>query len=122
MDLEAPLADIKGVKGYLATGIMQYTGELLAGSSISESINLAIVGATFNDIFRSAHEVCAKIGLEASKEMVLYTPRGIVIMMCTGTKSKVHLHLITVLSADGNQALAKMQMEKAGPAIMSMLG
>lgn len=122
MDLEAPLADVKAVKGYLATGIMQYTGELLAGHSLTESINLGIVGATFNDIFRSAHEVCSKIGLEACREMVLYTPRGIVLMMCTGTKAKVHLHLITVLSADGNQALAKMQMEKAGPAIMSMLG
>ena len=122
MDLEARLSEIKAVKGYLATGIMQYTGELLAGHSSTESVNLAIVGATFNDIFRSAHEVCIKIGLEASKEMVLYTPRGVVLMMCTGAKSKVHLHLVTVLSTEGNQALAKMQMEKAAPAIVSMLG
>lgn len=122
MDLEAPLADIKTVKGYLATGIMQYTGELLAGHSLTENVNLAIVGATFNDIFRSAHEVCTKIGLESCREMVLYTPRGVVLMMCTGTKSKAHLHLITVLSSDGNQALAKMQMEKAGPALVNMLG
>jgi predicted regulator of Ras-like GTPase activity (Roadblock/LC7/MglB family) len=122
MDLEAPLADVKAVKGYLATGIMQYTGELLAGNSVTESINLSIVGATFNDIFRSAHEVCGKIGLDACREMVLYTPRGIVLMLCTGIKSKVHCHLITILSADGNQALAKMQMEKAGPVIMNLLG
>ncbi len=122
MDLDTPLAEVKTIKGFLATGVMQYTGELLAGHSASEHIDLAIVGATFNDIFRSAHEVCGKIGLEACREMVLYTPRGIVLMLCTGTKSKVHVHLVTVLSAEGNQALAKLQMEKIAPQIMAQLG
>lgn len=121
MSFEAQLAELKNIKGYVAAGIMQYTGELLAGDSSSGSVDLGLVGATFNDIFRSAHEVCQKIGLEATKEMVLYTPKGVIVMMCTGAKERVHLHLITVLTSDGNQALAKMTMEKISPNLMKLL-
>ncbi len=122
MALQAHLAELKSIKGYVACGIMQYTGELLVGDSSSASIDLGLVGATFNDIFRSAHEVCVKIGLEATKEMVLYTPKGVIVMLCTGTKEKVHVHFITILTNDGNQALAKMTMEKLAPLVMKELG
>lgn len=121
MALENHLSELKGVKGYLAAGIMHYTGELLASHSTADNIDLGMVGATFNDIFRSAHEVCTKIGLEAAQEMVLTTPRGTIVMLCTGEGAKAHVHLITILAGDGNQALAKMQMQKAAPAIVKEL-
>ena len=122
MAIDSHFADLKSIKGYLAAGVMQFTGELLASDAASTSIDLGLVGATFNDIFRSAHEVCEKIGLEAAKEMVIHTPKGVVIMLCTGVNSKAHVHLITILAADGNQALAKMQMGKIGPALVEELG
>lgn len=122
MSMQSLISEMKGIKGFVATGIMQYTGELLVGESANGSVDLGLVGATFNDIFRSAHEVCQKIGLEATKEMVLYTPKGIVVMLCTGVKEKVHVHFITILTNDGNQALAKMMMEKLAPAVMKELG
>lgn len=121
MALENHLSDIKAVKGYQACGIMHFTGELLAYDSAVANIDLGLVGATFNDVFRTAHEVCEKIGLEAAREMVLITPRGLIVMLCSGTKSKAHFHMITILSGDGNQALAKMQMEKAVPGIVGEL-
>jgi len=121
MALETLLQEMKGIKGYIASGIMAYTGELLVGDS-TNNIDLGLVGATFNDIFRSAHEVCEKIGLEATKEMVLFTPKGIVLMLCTGKKEKVHAHVITILTNDGNQALAKMTMEKLAPQVIKELG
>ena len=62
MALEKHLLDIKSVKGYQASGIMHFTGELLAFDSVAPNIDLALVGATFNDVFRTAHEVCDKIG------------------------------------------------------------
>lgn len=122
MSLENAISELKTIKGYLASGVMQYTGELLASHTNTDSIDLGIAGATFNDIFRSAHEVCGKIGLEACRELVLFTPKGIVAMLCTGTASKAHLHLITILTSDGNQALAKMTMQKIAPTIVSTLG
>ena len=121
MALEQHFDYLKSIKGFLAAGIMQFTGELLASHTVTDSIDLGIAGATFNDIFRSAHEVCTKIGLEAANELVLLTPKGIIVMLCTGVESKAHVHMITVLAKDGNQALAKMTMEKLAPAIVSDL-
>jgi hypothetical protein len=53
--------------------------------------------------------------------MVLMTPRGTIVMLCTGEAAAAHVHLITILAGDGNQALAKMQMQKAAPAIVKDL-
>ena len=121
MALEQHLADLKNVKGYQAAGIMHYTGELLASDSVVSNIDLALVGATFNDVFRSAHEVCTKIGLEAANELVLITPRGNIVMLCSGLKAKAHFHMITIMTSDGNQALAKLQMEKSVTGITAEL-
>lgn len=121
MAIEQHLSEIKTVKGYQACGVMHFAGDLLAYDSVAPNIDLALVGATFNDVFRTAHEVCEKIGLEAAREMVLLTPRGTIVMLCSGTKAKAHFHMITILTSDGNQALAKMQMEKSVPGITGEL-
>ncbi len=120
MDLQKYVNELKGIRGYLAAGVMHYTGDLLVGDA-SGGIDLGLVSATFNDIFRQAHDVCLKIGLEAMRELVLYTPKGIVVMLCTGGSDNAHVHMITILSNDGNQALAKMTMERLAPLIVKDL-
>ena len=118
MALETFLEELKSVKGYKAAGIMNFTGEILASNSIDPNIDLGLVGATFNDIFRSAHEASEKIGLRACTETVINTPMGIIVMVCSGTESKTHFHIIGILDAEGNQALMKMQLEKMIPGVM----
>ena len=93
----------------------------MVSDSIDQNINLEIVGATFNDIFRSAHEASKKIGLLACNETTIETPKGIIVMLCSGIDEKAHLHLIGVLSADGNHALMKMQIRKIIPAVVNEL-
>jgi predicted regulator of Ras-like GTPase activity (Roadblock/LC7/MglB family) len=115
------LQDLKDIKGYMSSAVMNFTGEMLASDSGTGNIDLDVVGATFNDIFRSAHEASGKVGFSAANEMIINTPNGVIIMLCTGVSSDVHLHLVTVLAKDGNQALAKMTMEKLGPKIMAEL-
>lgn len=121
MALENYLEKLKKINGYRASGIMNFTGEILAQDSVDPNIDLGLVGATFNDIFRTAHEASNKIGLEACKEAAISTPKGIVIMKCSGVQAKVHYHLIAIFNADGNQALAKMEMDKMIPAVMEEL-
>ncbi len=121
MALEKHLAGLKEVKGFKAAGIMNYTGEMLATESSDPNIDLDLVGATFNDIFRSAHEASKKIGLDACKETTISTPKGTVVMRCSGVDAKSHFHLIGIIAADGNQALMKMQIEKIVPAVMDEL-
>jgi len=121
MALEEHLNKLKGINGFKAAGIMNFTGEILAMESVDPKIDLDTVGATFNDIFRTAHEASNKIGLEACREAVISTPKGIVIMKCSGVKAKVHYHLLAIFAADGNQALAKLEMDKMVPLVMDEL-
>lgn len=121
MALENYLTELKDVKGYKAAGIMHYTGEMLASDWTGSEVDVNLVGATFNDIFRSSHEACQKIGLDACTESVINTPKGQVIMRCSGVQAKAHFHMLCVLTADGNQALAKMRMEKMVPKVMAEL-
>ncbi len=118
MSLEALLDEIKGVNGYMASAIMDFTGEMLASNSTTTSVDLQVAGATFNDIVRAAHAAAGKVGFKAANDLVINTPGGTIVMMCTGVETKAHLHLITILAKDGNQALAKVAMHKIAPKAM----
>lgn len=118
MALEKHLDEFKSIKGYLASGVLNFTGEALATHSVSDRVNLESFGAVFNDVFRGAHEASAKIGLEATKVMTLQTPKGIVLMECSGPASRAHLHLMVVLDETGNQALTRMTLEKVVPKVV----
>jgi len=121
VELEQHLQGLKQIRGYKAAGIMTFTGEMLALDTTDPSVDLNLYGATFNDIFRAAHEASKMIGLDACRELVINTPRGVIVMRCSGVDAQVHFHLITVLTSDGNQALAKLQFEKIQPAVMADL-
>jgi len=121
MGLEAHLEEFKGIKGYIAAGILEYTGEILASHSSNPRVDLAATGAVFNDIFRAAHEASGKIGLEACRNMAIATPKGVIVMECSGADKKPHIHMIAILEESGNQALAKMTISKVLPKIVSEL-
>jgi len=116
-------ADTRGNQAGTAnpTTLFTVTGEVLVQDTVDANIDLGMVGATFNDIFRTAHEASIKIGLDACKESVISTPKGVIIMRCSGVKAKVHYHSIVIMTVDGNQALAKMEMEKMVPKVMEEL-
>ena len=118
MAIDTSLEELKGIKGYIASGIMTFTGEPLASHSTNARVNLEAVGAIFNDIFRNAHEACGKIGLEAARVMTLQTPKGVIVMECSGVNSRAHLHFIAVLEETGNHALARMTLEKIVPKVV----
>ena len=110
--LGSNLAGLRKAKGYKASAILTFKGEILASHSADARIDLREVGKTFNDIFREAHEASDKIGLKSCLEMVINTPKGIIAMRCSGIEAPVHFHLMVVVSAEGNLALAKMELEK----------
>ena len=76
-----------------------------------------------NDVFRAAHEASDKLGLHVVDQGAVFSgTEGIVVFFCTGVESKSHVHIITVLAPDGNQALVKMNMEKIGSGIADEIG
>ena len=119
--LGSHLARLQAVKGYKASAIMTFRGELLASHSIDAQIDLSVVGKVFNDIFKTAHEVSEKIGLNSCLETVINTPRGMIIMRCSGLEALIHFHLLVIIAADGNLALSKMELEKMTGPILAAL-
>jgi len=115
MNIEGILGELRGIKGYKCSGLMDFSGEMLVQDSVDSSIDLEVAATTFNDIFRGAHEAAGKVGLQATTEMLLQTPNGVILMLCSGVRSEPHLHLICVLEKGGNHALAKMTMAKLVP-------
>jgi predicted regulator of Ras-like GTPase activity (Roadblock/LC7/MglB family) len=112
MALDTLLNDLKEVDGYLASAIMSAKGEVLVADSKSEKIDLKTIAEGFNNIFRAGHEVAGKVGFNSLDGAVLMTPNGVIIMACSGVNAAAHLHFIVILKRDGNQALAKMTLEK----------
>lgn len=119
--LEGCLTRLQKVKGYMASAIMTFRGELLASHSSAAKIDLQVVAKTFNDIFRTAHEASEKIGLGVCLETVISTPKGTIIMHCSGVDALIHFHLLAIISADGSLALAKMELERMTTPILAEL-
>ena len=114
-DLESVLKKLRGIKGYKGGGIMDFTGETLAADSLDSGLDIAGIGAVFNDVFRSALETAENIGMQACNELTLKTRDCIIIICASGADSAVRFHLIAVLDKDGNQALTKIQLAKIIP-------
>lgn len=121
MSMEEHLQSLREIRGYLASAFMSYTGEVLATDSVTDDINLDLVGATFNDVFRSGHEAAIRIGLEANRETVIKTPKGVIVMQCSGVDAPVHLHFVAVMTIDGNQALMKLRLDAMLPKVVAEL-
>jgi CheY-like chemotaxis protein/predicted regulator of Ras-like GTPase activity (Roadblock/LC7/MglB family) len=121
INLKGYLEELKNISGYRAAAVMNYTGEVLEKDSTDSEIDLTYLSAMFNDIFLSANKVCEKVGFEANRETTIITPKGIVLMQCSGAKSKIHIHVIVIMEPGGNQALMKMEMERMMPGLLKEL-
>ena len=121
MSLDDLLSHLKRVNGYRAAGVMDSSGELVISDTKDSSVDLALVGASFNDIFREANDACERIGFVRNTDIALKTPHGMVLMKRIERASGEPVHLISVVGADGNHALMKMMMVKAAPAVASAL-
>jgi CheY-like chemotaxis protein/predicted regulator of Ras-like GTPase activity (Roadblock/LC7/MglB family) len=118
INLKGHIEELQNINGYKAFAVMNFTGEILESDSKDPNIDLNYVCAMFNDIFLSAHKVCEKTGFDETLETTIVTPRGVVLMRCSGTQSKTHIHVIAILEPDGNHALMKMEMERMMPALL----
>ena len=116
--LDDKLDALKKINGYKGAAISDYTGDILTSDTGSLKGDLALSAATFNDIFRSAHQASKDLDLGVTQTMQILTEEGIVMMACSGEASRVHIHVFVILEKDGNQALAKMALNKLVPEIV----
>jgi len=116
MSLEKHLETLREINGYKAAAIMDYTGEVLAIDD-QNNVNLEETAVTFNDIFRKTHAATMEIGLDACNELETTTPKGTIVMLCSGVDGE-HIHLIGILDKDGNHALLKRKLKKMIPDLL----
>lgn len=121
INLKGYIEELQIINGYKAIAVMNFTGEILESDSKDPNLDLNYLCAMFNDIFLSAHKVCKKVGFDETLETTIVTPKGIVLMRCSGTQSKTHIHVIAILEPGGNHALMKMEMERMMPALVAEL-
>jgi len=119
INLKSYIEKLQNINGYRAFAVMNFTGEILENDSKDPNIDLKYLCAMFNDIFLSAHKVCEKTGFDDLLETTIVTRKGIVLMRCSGTQSKTHIHVIAILEPDGNHALMKIEMERMMPALLA---
>lgn len=103
---------LRDIKGYMASAVISNKGGMLAQDSIDSSFNLELVGATITDIFNSAYEASSKIGLGSAREMTIETPKGNIMMHCSGPDCAANFRLFGVVAHQGNEALMDMQMKR----------
>jgi len=113
--LETLLDDVKTIGGYKAAAILDLTGEILISdaSNLKGDLNMAV--AVFNDIFTTGHKTVDRLSLGVTRNMQFMTSDGIIMMECSGEDERIHIHMFVILGAEGNHALARMQMAKAIP-------
>jgi len=118
--MQEALEMLKKIKGFVAAGAFSAHGELLAEVSISADLHLAKVGALANDILLKAQEETDIMGVGRGSLIHIVAPKANLLMRCLNENTdfhaseagRAHVHLLVVLEADGNVALAKMQLEK----------
>ena len=119
--LEGKLDSLKGINGYKASAIADYTGEILISDIGNLKGDLALSAGTMNDIFRTAHKATKDLELGITQTMTIHTPEAVILMGCSGEDARAHIHLFAVFDKDGNQALAKLAMNKLIPEVVEEL-
>jgi len=118
--MQDKLETLKKINGFIAAGAFSPAGELMAAVSTSQDMHLAEIGALANDILLKAQEETDIMGVGRGSFIHIVAPKANIIMRCLNENTdfhvseagRAHVHVMVVLEAEGNIALAKMQLEK----------
>ncbi|MCK5537229.1 MAG: hypothetical protein KAI79_10400 [Bacteroidales bacterium] len=97
--------------GYMGAVLSDYTGEVLV-SDTDKVKKLDETSMRFNEDFRNIHDVTDGLGLGHTKSMDVKAENATIIMACSGTDSRVHLHAFVILKPDGSVALARLALDE----------
>ena len=116
--LDETLAKLKDVEGFMAVGIFTPNGEMAAQVNVS-GIKLAEIGALANDVLLKAQKASDLMNVGRGQVVHVDAPKAHVIARCLNESEdfavtaarKAHLHMVLILSKDGNLAMAKIKLE-----------
>jgi CheY-like chemotaxis protein len=116
--LEDTLGRLAEIEGFMAVGIFTPNGEMAAQVNKS-NLKLAEIGSLANDVLLKAQKATDIMNVGRGQVVHIDAPNAHVIARCfnenedfTQSQSgKAHIHVVLLLSKDGNLAMGKMKLE-----------
>lgn len=116
--LEDTLGRLAEIEGFMAVGIFTPNGEMAAQVNKS-NLKLAEIGSLANDVLLKAQKATDIMNVGRGQVVHIDAPNAHVIARChnenedfSQTQSgKAHIHMVLLLSKDGNLAMGKMKLE-----------
>jgi CheY-like chemotaxis protein len=111
------LEKFKVVDGFQAVGAFSPNGEMVAQCNVV-GINLAELGSLANDVLLKAQKGTEMMNVGRGQLVHIEAPKAHVICRCLNeatdfaatSSGRAHVHLVLILSKDGNVAMAKMKV------------
>ncbi len=104
-------SDLSKVTGYMGAVLSDYTGEILVEDQGQISKGLQELSMQFNESFRDIHDVAVKANIGSTHAMEVTADNATIIMACSGTEERIHLHAFVVLAKGASTGLAKMTLQ-----------
>lgn len=125
-NLNNTLSKLTDVEGFMAVGIFTPNGEMAADVNTS-NLKLAEIGSLANDVLLKAQKATDVMNVGRGKVVHIDAPKAHIIARCLNeadnysqTESgKAHIHIVLLISKEGNLAMAKIKMESLLPEIAS---
>ena len=116
VDFESKMEKLRKVNGYLASAILNYSGETLYIDEENTGTDVAFASAIFNDAFRAINEASLDIGFSDVSSLETKTEDGHVFLIKSASSTQsdnfTKIDIFCIMRDDGNIALAKMVIEK----------
>lgn len=116
-DMKEVLEKFKTIDGFQAVGAFSPNGEMVAECN-STGVNLAELGALANDVLLKAQKTTETMNVGRGQLVHVEAPKAHVICRCLNeatdfaatTSGRAHVHMVLILSTDGNVAMGKMKV------------
>ncbi|WP_294953586.1 hypothetical protein [Sulfurovum sp.] len=126
IDFDKAMKRLRAVNGYLGSAVLNYSGETLYVDNDNTGTDIPYSASIFNDAYRMVSESSLDVGFAEASSIEAKTLDGHVFLInSAGVLSSDNFSKINVFAIfrdDGNVALAKMIMDKAGKGMSEELG
>jgi hypothetical protein len=115
--------ELSDIRGYKASAIMTYDGELLYSNTNGQVDNydLGVLIEVYNSLFGHACGLSEKSGFASCHEVALRTGDEIMVIRCSGKDCLVGIRLFVLIEEFGNVALMQRQLGCLLPRLMRCL-
>ena len=116
--LEEVLSKFREVEGFQAIGVFSPQGEMVAEVNTTGN-TMVELGALFNDVLLKAQKSTEIMGVGRGSMVHIEAPKAHLIARClneatdfaANAEGRAHVHMVLVISKEGNLAMAKMKMD-----------